>query len=543
MAPLIYFGHTPYRSGVSTTDADRESWIDTGVFDPNAKSEKEKRKALMLKKLEKKKRQTIVSSEHRTASLRLLKTAKEEHDRLVSHPSEMDLKEKRLAASHHTHGHKMLAELILNDPTIISPNSPPPHSSSHQLKHDLSPSPLKNKRPYTPNEAVGIPTSNYQSDRWVTSVSIKPAHKKNSTVRLGFSGHAAEPKKRPELIRCSALDSPSNKRLLSTPVIVPEGILKDVRTSALFRSIGEFPHRDRVPLSEKIRVGRELSRKPDTIKTTRAGGFTWMATNEDMPYEANNVLDASYIKEELEWLKSKAFVKGDDKRPRTKGLISSQLTKMTRPTIMEFIPLANRKEYRDNILGLGQTPGGGKKKEKGEGAPAGSSPQNRGVLARFRPLDRAGDLDTIHSGDADSMTGSQSLQSLSQGLEGEGSAVLGWNGSESGGRILQAQGGAQSPERTTDQPETHHQQPNMGSTQTHHTHTHNHRHTNRRSWIVSHNRARPVTSVGLMGRRMAPIEVRHSTGTFETAERPITITDSLRANILKSRGVVVAIDL
>ena len=56
MAPLIYFGHTPYRSGVSTTDADRESWIDTGVFDPNAKSEKEKRKALMLKKLEKKKR-------------------------------------------------------------------------------------------------------------------------------------------------------------------------------------------------------------------------------------------------------------------------------------------------------------------------------------------------------------------------------------------------------------------------------------------------------------------------------------------------------
>ena len=50
-----------------------------------------------------------------------------------------------------------------------------------------------------------------------------------------------------------------------------------------------------------------------------------MATNEDMPYEANNVLDASYIKEELEWLKSKAFVKGDDKRPRTKGLISSQV--------------------------------------------------------------------------------------------------------------------------------------------------------------------------------------------------------------------------
>lgn len=57
MAPLIYFGDTPYRSGISTADADDPaSWLDTGVFDPNAKSEKEARKMMMLKKLEKKKR-------------------------------------------------------------------------------------------------------------------------------------------------------------------------------------------------------------------------------------------------------------------------------------------------------------------------------------------------------------------------------------------------------------------------------------------------------------------------------------------------------
>ena len=46
---------------------------------------------------------------------------------------------------------------------------------------------------------------------------------------------------------------------------------------------------------------------------------------------------------------------------------------------------------------------------------------------------------------------------------------------------------------------------------------------------------RPYTAVGLAGRRMAPIEVKHSTGTFETAERPVTITQSLADKILKSR--------
>ncbi|GMH49622.1 hypothetical protein TrLO_g5838 [Triparma laevis f. longispina] len=453
MAPLIYFGNTPYRSGISTADADDPaSWLDTGVFDPNAKSEKEARKMMMLKKLEKKKRATIVHSEHRTASLRLLKTDKEEHDRLV-HNELHTTQEIRTAASHHTHGHKMLAELMLNDPTLNE------LSGGHQLKHNLSPapSPVKKKqsRPYTPNEAIGIPTSNYQSDRWVTSVSIKPAHKKNSTVRLGFSGHSPEAKKgRTELKRCEAIDSYDTKRLLGTPVIVPEGILKEQRASALFRSIGEFPHRDRVPLSEKISVGKELSRKPDTLKTTRAGGFTWLATNPDMPYKPNNVLDSSYIKSELAWLKSSAFIKGNDKRPRTKGLISSELSKMTRPTILDFVPLVNRKEYRDNILG-----GGVPSNKMKEGNP--NSVRNRSIqLSRFRELDR-GDLDTIHSGDGDSVTGS--LQSLSQEVE---------------------------------------------------------------------------------GRRMANIEVKApGGGTFETAERPITITKRLRENILRSRGVVATIDL
>lgn len=390
----------------------------------------------------------------------------------------------------------------------------------------------KQSRPYTPNEAIGIPTSNYQSDRWVASVSIKPAHKKNSTVRLGFSGHSPEAKKgRTELKRCEAIDSYDTKRLLGTPVIVPEGVLKEQRASALFRSIGEFPHRDRVPLSEKISVGKELSRKPDTLKTTRAGGFTWLATNPDMPYKPNNVLDSSYIKSELAWLKSSAFIKGNDKRPRTKGLISSELSKMTRPTILDFVPLVNRKEYRDNILG-----GGVPSNKMKEGNP--NSVRNRSIqLSRFRELDR-GDLDTIHSGDGDSVTGS--LQSLSQDVEGEGSAVLGWESGRKGsvGSLERSQ--SMKSLQQNDQPETHQQHRtalNAGSPQ-------HCQHNHRQSWIIKNNHSRPLTSVGLTGRRMANIEVKApGGGTFETAERPITITKRLRENILRSRGVVATIDL
>lgn len=47
----------------------------------------------------------------------------------------------------------------------------------------------------------------------------------------------------------------------------------------------------------------------------------------------------------------------------------------------------------------------------------------------------------------------------------------------------------------------------------------------------------PVTSVGLMGRRMAPLEVTKTGGMYERADKPITITDTLKATLLRQRGV------
>ena len=161
---------------------------------------------------------------------------------------------------------------------------------------------------------MGIPTSDYQSDRWVMSVSIKPARCKKSTLRMGFSGHAAEPAPSKYNLDRTLLDSQETKRLLGTPVIAPEGILKEERATAMFRSSGEFPYRLRVPIEEKIRIGKELNRKPDTLKTTRAGGLTWMASNPELPYQPNNILDASYIRSELKWLKDGAFIQPEKGR-------------------------------------------------------------------------------------------------------------------------------------------------------------------------------------------------------------------------------------
>ena len=131
------------------------------------------------------------------------------------------------------------------------------------------------------------------------------------------------------------------------------------------------------------------------------------------------------MRSELDWLKDGAFIKAEHYgRPRTKGLISSEIHKMTREPIMSFVPLKNRKEYRENIMSMGMTPvrtfgaevGRDKKKvmnallemnkKKGGGKPV--SPANRGKLMQvFTPLKR-GSLETITSEDG-SQTGSQSV--------------------------------------------------------------------------------------------------------------------------------------
>ena len=89
-------------------------------------------------------------------------------------------------------------------------------------------------------------------------MSIKPARAKNSVVRMGFSGHAAKAAPSKVNLDRSLLESKETRRLLGTPVIAPEGILKEERATAMFRSAGEFPYRQRIPMEEKIRIGKEV---------------------------------------------------------------------------------------------------------------------------------------------------------------------------------------------------------------------------------------------------------------------------------------------
>ena len=48
---------------------------------------------------------------------------------------------------------------------------------------------------------------------------------------------------------------------------------------------------------------------------------------------------------------------------------------------------------------------------------------------------------------------------------------------------------------------------------------------------------RPSTTVGLMGRRMNQLEVRTGEDIYQKAERPITITGTLKVTLLRQRGV------
>ena len=132
MAPLIYFNSTPLRGGVSVSD--HSSFTSAGsVWSPQKKTVLEDRKAAMLKKMEKTRRATMVKSEHRTASLRMhLDEDKEDID--VTH--HLDVEHKKRAAGHHTHGHKMLAELILNDEEAERAGHQFKFNPNHGQNHD-----------------------------------------------------------------------------------------------------------------------------------------------------------------------------------------------------------------------------------------------------------------------------------------------------------------------------------------------------------------------------------------------------------------------
>jgi hypothetical protein len=178
----------------------------------------------------------------------------------------------------------MLAEMMLRgDSTRHWGRNTGGGENAHQLPYDLAKTAQspdgdgsvkkRSKLRYVPNPHEGIPQPDFSAGRFTSTVSIRPAHSKRSTVRMGFSGHAPGPSEKVE--RCRALDDLATKRLVDTPVIVSEGVLKEARGINILRTAGEFPHRDRVPLDEKIRYGKEINRKPDTLPITKAGGFTW----------------------------------------------------------------------------------------------------------------------------------------------------------------------------------------------------------------------------------------------------------------------------
>ena len=208
---------------------------------------------------------------------------------------------------------------------------------------------------------------------------------------------------------------------------------------------------------------------------------------------------------------------------------------MTRPNIIGFVPLKNRKEYRDNILGISQTPGEGWRKGRGKEGGREGSAANRGVLVQtiFRPLNRHGDLATIHSEDGESFTGSQSMSfDREEGM----STMQGWSDAGSVRKMTSFMSdGARNQEHTTLE----------GLKETERSATVQQNDTRAMMNVAVGRRRtggpdlRPNTTVGITGRRMAPVEVKHSTGAFDTIERPVTITQSLAQKILKSRVDVV----
>ncbi|GMH54452.1 hypothetical protein TrRE_jg10900 [Triparma retinervis] len=531
MAPLFYFNETPYRAGISTKHHEAHHFTHTGTWEPELTKEEqlEERRRKLKKQMSQKRKDDAKAnpSRHRTASMSM--EVEDGVEPLYSPKTGMNdmrkksVLEKRDVARKHTHSHKMLAEMMLRgDSTRHWGRNTGGGENAHQLPYDLAKTAQspdgdgsvkkRSKLRYVPNPHEGIPQPDFSAGRFTSTVSIRPAHSKRSTVRMGFSGHAPGPSEKVE--RCRALDDLATKRLVDTPVIVSEGVLKEARGINILRTAGEFPHRDRVPLDEKIRS-------------------------------------------ELDWLKDGAFIKAEHYgRPRTKGLISSEIHKMTREPIMSFVPLKNRKEYRENIMSMGMTPvrtfgaevGRDKKKvmnallemnkKKGGGKPV--SPANRGKLMQvFTPLKR-GSLETITSEDG-SQTGSQSvslgrassLQELSveaevdtnrDGVGGKG------DGSSGGGGGRGNQRGDELQQRILQQRQMFLQQQlsEMGGGGAYKV---------TGEVRLEKQVVRPSTTVGLMGRRINRLEVRTGDEMYQKAERPITITGTLKTSLLRQRGV------
>jgi len=552
MAPIIVLNKVKMQSGVSTTDQD-PNFTYTGPLLQSAEE-------LKRVKLEKMMRR---ASKHRTASRGNIDPV-----HLNDGSADVSLSRKKSISHKHKHEHKMLGEMLLREEeekmeesennrrkeeysvekngsnnenytsqhTLSQQQSSPNfHSAIHSLDnqeqrpmtHNKTPptsSSVRKRATYIPNHN-GIPAPEFDTEnRFKSTYTIGPPHSRNSTVRRGFSGHPTEGIKKVE--RCAALDDYNLRCLKDMPVIVSEGILRDARCADLFVACGEFPHRDKIPIEEKYQFGKELSRKSDKLKLTQAGGFTYDRGNEELPYEPNNVLDAGYIRKELEWLKDGAFIKGNRDRPRTKGLISEQMTKLTSPTIRSFVPLHMRKEYTENIIDLKREPDlyalPGREKKRGlkhlvereeRASTSPSTPQ--GFVLQKMPRGR---LDTI-------VSVSQSASSFQGSSVVEGGVVIGdvggvgkWEGSSYQGSVS-----------GTGVPDGDRNSANLmgGRQQVVQQSVDRARNREKRSGPM-------IEAVGLKGKRVNAAHVNSNVGI--KGERPVSINDTLLKILLIERN-------
>jgi hypothetical protein len=436
---------------------------------------------------------------------------------------ESTIEQKREETHKHKHEHKMLNEMMMRGDTMgrnqlkwsnLDYDAPAPTNSVANNKRSTN--------VYTPSDGC-IEPIDLTSNRFKSTVSIRPAHCKNSSAALGFSGRSPTAKKTSLLKRSAVLDDVHHKMLLDTPVTVSEGILKDSRCGAMFRTMGEFPHRDRIPLDERIRKGKELNRKPDTLHVTKAGGMSWSGINESLPWTAKETCSTDYIRGELDWLKDGAFIKPKSPdRPRTKGQISKELHEMTRCEIINFVPIHNRKEYRDNILGVRQTPKLVKAGGAGDEGGRTQTPANQGklVFMNLREMPR-GALSVIES-EQRSVTGSYDVHSMEDGVALVQSSVASSEERGGGGSVV-VLGEQQQPEIGKEMMKMLSSGAMLGGG----------------SFSSSVSEVVPAGSaVGLVGRRMAPGEVKYNQAPYEKGDQPVTISEGLKASILRKKGII-----
>jgi len=189
---------------------------------------------------------------------------------------------------------------------------------------------------------------------------------------------------------------------------------------------------------------------------------------------------------------------------------------MTRKEIINFVPIHNRKEYRDNILGVRQTP-----KRKTESAPSGDTQssnnehstlswanQGKLTLATFNLHEvPRGDLSVIESEQRSEAGLEDDVTLVRSTLEGNGGQSIGMTGSD----------GADGQMAFLQQS----QQGSMAS------------YTTTVSEVVP-----AGSAVGLMGRSMSTGEIRFNKAPYMKGDQPVKITEGLKASILRKKGII-----